>query len=83
VLTFEPLGHDELGADAEDVLHSQRSQIFSLAALRAAAATVLARERAIIAGALGTVPAQRVLVPACWPADQAIGRLAQELRLER
>jgi hypothetical protein len=83
VLTIEPLDHDELGADAEDVLRSQRSQIFSLAALRAASATVLARERAIIGAALATVPAQRVLVPASWPADQAIGRLAQELRLER
>lgn len=83
VLRFEPLDQDELSADAEDVLHSQRSQIFSLAALRAASATVLARERAIIAGALATVPARRVLVPASWPADQAIGRLAHELRLER
>lgn len=81
-LRFEPLDQDELEADAEDVLCSQRSQIFSLAALRAAAATVLARERTIIARALSTVPARRVVVPACWPADQAIGRLAQELRLE-
>jgi hypothetical protein len=51
--------------------------------LRTASAALLAQERAIIASALATAPARRVLVPASWPAEQAIGRLAHELGLER
>jgi hypothetical protein len=83
VLTFEHLDRDELRAETEDVLLRQRSQIFSLAGLQAASATLLARERTIIASALATAPARRVLVPGSWPAERAVRRLAQELRLER
>jgi hypothetical protein len=83
VLTCEPLDHDQLRAEAEDALLSQRSEIFSLAGVQASFASLLAEERTIISRALAAAPARRVSVPSGWPAELAVGRLAHELRLER
>ncbi len=82
-LRIEHLDHRELAAETEDALCGQRSEIFSLPGLQAATANLLAQERSIIASALAAAPARRVLVPASWQAEQAVGRLAQELGLER
>jgi hypothetical protein len=82
-LTFEYLDRGALAAEAEDALLGQRSEIFTMDGLKAASATLLAEERAIIASALAAAPARRVLVPASWPAELAVGTLARELGLER
>ena len=82
-LRSDPLDPLELAAETEDALRAQRSEIFSLPGLRDATAPLLAQERSIIASALGGTPARRVLVPAAWPAEEAVGRLAQELGIER
>jgi hypothetical protein len=82
-LTFERLDKDALVAETEDTLRGQRSEIFSIDGLKAASATLLAEERAIVASALAAAPARRVLVPASWPAERAVETLARELRLER
>jgi hypothetical protein len=82
-LTTEYLDQGELGAEAEDSLHGQRSRLFSVTGLQAAFATLLAQERAIIGSALAAAPARRLLVPASWTAEQAVGRVAHELRLEQ
>lgn len=82
-LTTEGLDQGELWSETEDALLGQRSEIFSLTGLQTASATLLDQERAIIASALATAPARRVLVPDSWPAKQGIGRLARELGLER
>jgi hypothetical protein len=82
-LTFENLDKDALVSETEDALLGQRSEIFSLDGLKAASATLLAEERAMIASALAAAPARRVLVPVSWPAERAVGTLARELGLER
>lgn len=82
-LKTEPLGQAKLAAEIEDALHGQRSAIFGLPGLEAATATLVARERSILESALAATPARRVLVPDCWPAERAVGRLAHELGLER
>lgn len=82
-LTTERLDHGGLIAESEDALLGQRSEIFSLTGLQTASATLLAQERAMIASALAPAPARRVLIPASWPAERAVGRLAHELGLER
>jgi hypothetical protein len=76
-LSSEPIGQRELAAEAGDVLLRQRSAIFSLPGLEAAFAPVLATERMIIASALARASARRVLVPDAWPAERAVGALAQ------
>jgi hypothetical protein len=80
-LTLQPLEPDELGAEADDVLMSQRSEIFKVPGVQAAYAGLLAHERAIIACALAGAPARRVLVPDAWSSEQAVGALAHELEL--
>jgi hypothetical protein len=83
VLICEPLDQGELAAEAEDALLGQRSELFGLAGLEAASASLLARERAITSRALAASPARRILVPSSWSAERAVGRLARELSLER
>lgn len=82
-LSSEPIGQRELAAEAGDVLLSQRSAIFSLPGLETAFAPVLATERSIIASALASASARRVLVPDSWPAERAVATLAQAFGLER
>jgi hypothetical protein len=83
MLRFEHLDQGELRAEIEDALLSQRSRLFKLGCLRTACARLLAQERAIVALALTAAPARRVLVPAAWPAERAVGTLARELGLGR
>jgi hypothetical protein len=82
-LRTEHLEQGELTAEIEDALSGQRSEIFSLPGIQAATATLLAEERSIIASALAAAPARRVWVPTSWQAEQAVGRLAQGVGLER
>jgi hypothetical protein len=82
-LRSEPLDQRQLAAETEDALSGQRSELFSLPGLRDATAPLLAQERSIIASALGAAPARRVLVPVSWRAEEAVGRLARELGIER
>jgi hypothetical protein len=80
-LTLQPLDPDELSAEADDVLMSQRSEIFKVPGVQAAYQGLLAHERTIIACALAEAPARRVLVPDSWSSEQAVGALAHELDL--
>ncbi len=82
-LRSKQLDQRELAAETEDALCGQRSELFGLPGLRDATVPLLAQERSIIASALGAVPARRVLVPASWQAEEAVGRLARELGIER
>ena len=81
-LTFERLDHEELAAEADDVLVGQRSELFSVPGVQAAYETLLDHERAIISCALADAPARRVLVPTSWTSEQAVGALARELELD-
>lgn len=81
-LTFEHLDSRELSAEIDDALSSQRAKLFSLAGVRSAFAAVLCQERAFISRSLAAAPARRVLVPASWPAERAVARLARELGLD-
>jgi hypothetical protein len=81
-LTFERLDHEELAAEADDVLLGQRSELFSVPGVQAAYQPLLDRERAIISCALADAPARRVLVPTSWTSEQAVGALARELELD-
>lgn len=80
-LTLQPLDLGELSAEADDVLMSQRSEIFKVPGVQAAYEGLLAHERTIIACALAAAPARRVLVPDSWSSEQAVGALAHELEL--
>ena len=80
-LTIEHLDQAELEAAAEDVLLSQRTEIFSVTGMRAAYGPVLSQERAIVSRALDAAPARQVVVPASWSAERAVGELAHELEL--
>jgi len=81
-LTFERLDHEELAAEADDVLVGQRSELFSVPGVQAAYETLLDHERAIISCALADAPARRVLVPTSWTSEQAVGALARALELD-
>jgi hypothetical protein len=82
-LTVQPLERAELAGEVEQVLLTQRAEIFRVDGLRTSFAPLLAREAAIISRALADAPARRMLVPARWPAEHAVGQLAHELAFER
>jgi hypothetical protein len=82
-LRSEQLDDRALAAETGDALRGQRSELFGLPGLEAASARLLAEERSIIASALASAPARRVLVPDSWDAEHAVGRLSHELGLER
>jgi hypothetical protein len=82
VMTSEHLDQRELEAEAEDVLRRQRSELFSVAGVAPAYASLLDQERAIVSRALAGVSARRVSVPASWSSERAVGALAHEIGLQ-
>ena len=82
VMTSEHLNMRELEAEAGDVLRSQRSEIFSVAGLEPAYASLLEQERTIVSRALAGASARRILVPLAWPSERAVGALAREIGVQ-
>jgi hypothetical protein len=81
VVTSEYLEPGELQAEAADVLRRQRAELFSVAGVEPAYASLLEQERSIVSHALTGVCARRVSVPASWPSERAVGALANEIGL--